>query len=80
VRLSGKMLTAGDLPAAQVQLNLIAQGVVIASTATNDDGRFQFFVKVVIPEGKTIDVAVATTDGAVTSNSVILKKTRPMPR
>ena len=73
-------MTAGGLPATQVQLNLIAQGLVIASTATNDDGRFQFFVKVAIPDGKTIDVTVATTDGAVTSNIVTLKKTRPKRR
>jgi hypothetical protein len=77
VRLSGKMLTASNLPAAQVELQLVAEGVVVASTATNDEGRFQFFVKVAIPAGKTIEVVVQTSDGAIRSNTLNLKKTRP---
>jgi hypothetical protein len=77
VRLSGKMLTASKLPATQAGLQLVAEGVVIASTVTNDDGRFQFFVKVVIPDRKTIEVLVQTADGSIRSNALILKKTRP---
>jgi hypothetical protein len=77
VRLSGTMLTAGNLPSAQVRLQLLAEDVVIASTVTNDDGRFQFFVKVVIPDRKSIDVVVQTTDGGISSNIVTLKKTKP---
>ncbi len=77
VRLSGRMLTANKLPATQAELNLMAEGVTIASTVTNDDGRFQFFVKVVIPEQKTIEVVVQTTDGEVRSNALSLRKTKP---
>jgi hypothetical protein len=71
------MLTASKLPATQAGLQLVAEGVVIASTVTNDDGRFQFFVKVVIPDRKTIEVLVQTADGSIRSNALILKKTRP---
>lgn len=77
VRLAGKMSTAEDLPATQVQLQLIAEGVVIASTATNDDGRFQFLVKVVIPNRREISVSVQTQDGEVKSNTQFLRRTRP---
>lgn len=77
VRLSGRMLTASKLSASQVRLQLVAEGVVVASTVTNDDGRFQFFVRVVIPQRKTIEVVVQTTDGEVRSNTLNLKKTRP---
>jgi hypothetical protein len=77
VRLAGKMVTSEDLPATQVKLQLIAEGVVIASATTNDDGRFQFLVKVVIPSRREISVSVQTEDGEVKSNTLALRRTRP---
>jgi hypothetical protein len=71
------MVTSEDLPATQVKLQLIAEGVVIASATTNDDGRFQFLVKVVIPSRREISVSVQTEDGEVKSNTLALRRTRP---
>jgi hypothetical protein len=76
VRLFGVVRAANQIGQAGVSVQLMAEDLVVGSATTDEQGAFQFFVRVSIPRSATIRLDVRTLDGANRSNVVTLQRTR----
>lgn len=76
VRLFGVVRDGTESVQGGVSVQLMAQDLTVGSTVTDEEGRFQFFVRLTIPRGAQVQLDVRTVDGTSRSNVVTLQRTR----
>jgi hypothetical protein len=71
IRLSGTLTTLTEEPIEAVGIRLLVAGQEIGRAVTKSNGRFKFFVKLVLPAGKRVPVQVKV-EGSDTSSAELM--------
>jgi len=71
IRLSGSLTTITETPIEAVGIRLLVAGQEIGRAVTKANGRFKFFVKLVLPAGRRVPVQVRV-EGSDTSSAELL--------
>jgi hypothetical protein len=75
IRLSGTLKTLSLEPIQAVGVQLLVAGQEVGRAVTKSNGRFVFFVKLVVPSGKRVPVQVKTEGSDISSAEVLLTGT-----
>jgi hypothetical protein len=74
IKLSGSLTTPTQTPIGAVGVRLFVEGQEIGRAVTKANGRFVFYVRLLLPEGKKVSVVVRTEGSNVASNELQLSR------
>ena len=63
----GRVRTSAGTPIGALRIRLVVGGVNVGTVVTDDQGKYEFFVKFSIPKGKRVQAYVETLDGRLSS-------------
>lgn len=66
-RLMGRVRTAAGVPIGALRVRLVVGGVNVGTVVTDDQGKYEFFVRFSIPKGRRVQAYVETLDSRLSS-------------
>lgn len=66
-RLMGRVRTATGAPVGAVRIRLVVSGMSVGTVVTDDQGKYEFFVKFSMPKGRRVQAYVETVDNRLSS-------------
>ena len=66
-RLMGRARNASGVPVGALRLRLVVGGVTVGTVVTDDQGKYEFFVRFSIPQGRRVQAYVETLDSRLSS-------------